>query len=179
MLRVFASRQIRNRATLGGNLVTASPDRRQRAGAAHARRGASCWPRRAGERTVPLADFFTGYRKTVLRPGEIIREIVLPRGGPGAADAAGGFSEGVQAARARHQHRGRRVLRGLDAAGVVRRARLAYGGVAVMPCARAGRGGARGKKLSEAAATVAGPLRASSSRSTTCAAARSTGAGWS
>ena len=35
MLSVFAARQIRNRATSGGNLATASPDRRQRPGPAH------------------------------------------------------------------------------------------------------------------------------------------------
>jgi len=31
------------------------------------------------ERTVALTDFFYGYRQTVLRPDEVMREIVLPR----------------------------------------------------------------------------------------------------
>ena len=29
-----------------------------------------------GERTVPLADFFTAYRQTVLKPDEVMREIM-------------------------------------------------------------------------------------------------------
>ncbi|HEY4177920.1 MAG TPA: xanthine dehydrogenase molybdopterin binding subunit [Kofleriaceae bacterium] len=78
MLLVFASRPIRNRASLAGNLVTASPigdmapvllslDAEVR----------MIGPR--GERTVPLADFFTAYRKTVLGRDEVVLEIVIPR----------------------------------------------------------------------------------------------------
>ena len=33
----------------------------------------------AGERTVRLADYFTGYRQTVRQPGELIKSIVIPR----------------------------------------------------------------------------------------------------
>ena len=32
-----------------------------------------------GERTVPLADYFTGYRQTVRRPDELIKAIRIPR----------------------------------------------------------------------------------------------------
>ncbi|HEY8993739.1 MAG TPA: FAD binding domain-containing protein, partial [Lacunisphaera sp.] len=81
MLRVFAARQIRNRATLGGNLVTASPIG-DSAPILLTLDASVVLATARGERTVPLADFFTGYRKTVLQPGEIMREIVLPRGGP-------------------------------------------------------------------------------------------------
>ena len=31
-----------------------------------------------GERTVPLADYFTGYRESVRQPGELITEVVVP-----------------------------------------------------------------------------------------------------
>jgi xanthine dehydrogenase small subunit len=74
----FASRLIRNGATLGGNLGTASPI-------------GDCTPALLaleaelvlasvdGERTVPLADYFTGYRQTVLRPDELIKAIRIPR----------------------------------------------------------------------------------------------------
>ena len=31
-----------------------------------------------GEREVPLADYFTGYRQTVKRPGELIRAVRIP-----------------------------------------------------------------------------------------------------
>ena len=39
----------------------------------------------AGERTVPLADYFTGYRETVRRPGELIRAVRLPGRQPAIA----------------------------------------------------------------------------------------------
>ena len=32
-----------------------------------------------GLRTLPLADFISGYRRTVLRPGEIVSAVVVPR----------------------------------------------------------------------------------------------------
>ena len=62
-------------------------DRRLGARAPHARRGARPGASGGGERRVPLADFFTAYRKTLLAPGEIILEVVLPR-----FSGAGGLS---------------------------------------------------------------------------------------
>ncbi|WP_394650117.1 xanthine dehydrogenase small subunit [uncultured Deinococcus sp.] len=73
----FASRLIRNSATLGGNLGTASPigDSPPVLLALNASlRLAS----RGGEREVPLAEYFTGYRQTVRRPGELIRSVKIP-----------------------------------------------------------------------------------------------------
>jgi len=132
MLRVFAARQIRNRATLGGNLVTASPIG-DSAPVLLTLDASVVLTTAKGERTVPLAEFFTGYRRTVLKPGEIMREIVLPRGGPGP-----GLTRRVDFLKVSK----RRELDisivaaafrvDLDAAGIVRRARLAYGGVAAM-----------------------------------------------
>ncbi len=56
-------------------------DRRRPAGAARPRgvRRARLdrWPG-VVERTVPLADYFTGYRESVRRPGELITEVVVP-----------------------------------------------------------------------------------------------------
>ena len=73
----FASRLIRNGATLGGNLGTASPigDTPPVLLALDARLVLTS---RDGDRSVALADFFTGYRETVLRPGELITSIVVP-----------------------------------------------------------------------------------------------------
>ncbi len=77
MLRWFASRPIRNRATLGGNLVTASPI--GDAAPVLLALGASVVIASAvGRRVVPLKDFFTGYRKTVLGPGDILLAIKIP-----------------------------------------------------------------------------------------------------
>jgi xanthine dehydrogenase small subunit len=73
----FASRLIRNGATLGGNLGTGSP-----IGDAPpvllALDAGVVLASGAGERTVPLAEYFTGYRESVRRPGELITEIVVP-----------------------------------------------------------------------------------------------------
>jgi len=75
LLPQFASRLIRNRATLGGNLGTASPI--GDAATALLALGASIVLASAddGEREVDLADYFTGYRTTVRRPDELIRAI--------------------------------------------------------------------------------------------------------
>jgi xanthine dehydrogenase small subunit len=73
----FASRLIRNGATLGGNLATASPigDAAPALLALHA----SVWlASREGRREVPLEEYFTGYRRSVRRPGELIESVLVP-----------------------------------------------------------------------------------------------------
>ena len=82
MFRLFASRQIRHRASLGGNLVTASPIG-DSAPVLLALDATVTLASLSGERVVSLAEFFTGYRKTVLAAGEILVTISLPRNLPG------------------------------------------------------------------------------------------------
>jgi len=74
---VESSVQIRNVATLGGNIANASPA--ADAPLALIALGTSLvLARSGGQREVLLEDFFVGPGKTVLQPGEIIREIRVP-----------------------------------------------------------------------------------------------------
>ncbi len=77
MFAQFASRLIRNGATLGGNLGTASPIG-DSPPALLALDASLILASRTGEREVPLAEYFTGYRQTVKRPDELIRTIRIP-----------------------------------------------------------------------------------------------------
>ncbi|MFD4422986.1 xanthine dehydrogenase small subunit [Agromyces sp. NPDC058484] len=73
----FASPLIRNRATIGGNLGTASPigDTSPALLALEAR---VVLVSPDGEREIDLADYFTGYRETTRRPDELIRAVRIP-----------------------------------------------------------------------------------------------------
>ncbi|MFC8507271.1 xanthine dehydrogenase small subunit [Streptomyces sp. NPDC057411] len=73
----FASRLIRNGATLGGNLGTGSPIG-DSPPALLALDASVVLADADGEREVPLADYFTGYRQSVRRPGELIRAVRIP-----------------------------------------------------------------------------------------------------
>jgi CO/xanthine dehydrogenase FAD-binding subunit len=69
--------QIQNRGTVGGNIANASP-----AGdtlPVFAAVDATVVARSAaGERRIPFAEFYTGYRATVLRPDELIAAVEVP-----------------------------------------------------------------------------------------------------
>ncbi|EOD25420.1 hypothetical protein EMIHUDRAFT_469173 [Emiliania huxleyi CCMP1516] len=82
MLRWFASTQIRNVASLGGNIATASPisDMIPTLLACGASLTAASEAR--GERTVPLAGFVTGYRRVALEPDEVIVSFFVPHCAP-------------------------------------------------------------------------------------------------
>jgi xanthine dehydrogenase small subunit len=77
MFPQFASRLIRNGATLGGNLGTASPIG-DTPPALLALDASLVLASTAGEREVALAGYFTGYRQSVRRPGELIKTIRIP-----------------------------------------------------------------------------------------------------
>jgi len=125
---LFASPLIRNRATLGGNLATASPV----GDSAPLLLALDAELRVAGRecvRRIPLRDFFTGYRRTALRPGELIASVWIPKPLPArlvfykVAKRAMDDISTVAAAFA--------LDTGAD--GRITRARAAYGGVAATP----------------------------------------------
>ncbi len=127
-LDLFASPPIRNRATLGGNLTTASPIG-DSAPLLLALDASVHIVGPAGPRVQPLASFFTGYRKTALGRSEILRSIEIPKPLPAfvrfykVAKRRLDDISTVAAAMALDRDRGGRV----------RRARFAFGGVAATP----------------------------------------------
>ncbi len=70
--------QTRNLGTLGGNLVTCVPSM-DSGPALLALEALVTVAGPGGRRSMPLADFFTGPRKTVLQPGELLVEILIPK----------------------------------------------------------------------------------------------------
>jgi xanthine dehydrogenase small subunit len=127
-LHLFASPLLRNRATLGGNLATASPI----GDGAPLLLALGAQVRIAspdGERSVPLENFFHGYRTTALARSEIIRSVVIPKPFPS-------YVQFYKAAKRRMDDIST-VAAGfaidIDAGGSVSRVSLAYGGVAATP----------------------------------------------
>jgi len=82
-LEVVASTQVRNRATVGGNLVNASPIA-DLAVILLALGAVLTLEEDGARRSLPLASFFLGYKRLDLAPGGLLRTVSLPL--PGAAD---------------------------------------------------------------------------------------------
>ncbi|MER3433472.1 MAG: xanthine dehydrogenase small subunit [Leptolyngbya sp. ERB_1_1] len=78
MLHWFAARQVRNRATIGGNIGTASPigDLPPVLLSLDAELTIA---NLTETRTLPLIEFFKGYRQTDLKAGEIIVSVTIPK----------------------------------------------------------------------------------------------------
>jgi xanthine dehydrogenase small subunit len=127
-LTLFASPLIRNRATLGGNLATASPigDTAPLLLALDAEvKIASA----SGIRTAPLDSFFTAYRRTVLQAGDVLVSVRIPKPLPTAVrfyKASKRRLDDISTVAACFSLR-------LDGTGRVDAARIAYGGVAAVP----------------------------------------------
>ena len=123
----FASRLIRNTATIGGNLATASPIG-DFPPALLALDAEVVLASSAGDRVVPVADYFTGYRETVRRPDELIRSLRIP------LPLAGVTAFHKLAKRRYDDISSVAVGFAIDVAdGLVRRARVGLGGVAATP----------------------------------------------
>ncbi|MGD6147257.1 FAD binding domain-containing protein, partial [Xanthomonas citri pv. citri] len=83
----------------------------------------------AGERTVPLSEFFTGYRTNVLEAGELVKSVTVPVREPNCVEAV--YKVGKRGADDISTVAAAYRL-GLEQ-GVITSARLAYGGVAATP----------------------------------------------
>ncbi len=128
MVRRLGSTQIRNSGTLGGNIANGSPIGDSMPvlialGATLKLQSSN------GIRSMPLEEFFIGYRKTALRPGEFVASVTVKKPGPqshvGIYKLSKRFDQDISAVLAAFH-----VV--LDA-GTVKSARLAYGGMAGIP----------------------------------------------
>ncbi|OAT26342.1 xanthine dehydrogenase subunit A [Buttiauxella ferragutiae ATCC 51602] len=132
MLDRFASPQIRNHATLAGNLANASPigDGAPMLLALGAQLELRCGNEL---RTLPLDEFFLSYRKTALQPGEFITAVIIERAAVSPTFAAWKISK-------RMDDDISTVFGAFNlhfSAGKVQSARLAFGGMAAVPaCAK-------------------------------------------
>jgi xanthine dehydrogenase small subunit len=82
LLRRYASEQVRNAATIGGNIANGSPI--GDGPPALIALGATLHLRRGDEmRSLPLEDFFLDYRKQDRRPGEFVAGVSFPEHAPG------------------------------------------------------------------------------------------------
>jgi xanthine dehydrogenase small subunit len=127
-LLLFASPPIRNRATLGGSLATASPIG-DSAPLLMALDAVVHVAGARGRRTVPAASFFTGYRRTALEAGELLTAIGIPK--PFASSirfykAAKRRVDDISTVAAG-------ISMDLDSVSRVTRAVFAFGGVAAVP----------------------------------------------
>ena len=127
-LTLFASPPIRNRATLGGNLATASPIG-DAAPLLLALDAAVEIAGAGGRRTIDVAEFFTGYRRTVLQPGEIVTAIEIPKPYPSVVR----FYKIAKRAMDDISTVAAGMALDMDGAGRVRRARFGFGGMAATP----------------------------------------------
>ncbi|WP_424942215.1 xanthine dehydrogenase small subunit [Aliiroseovarius crassostreae] len=126
MLRRFASTQVRNTATLGGNIANGSPI--GDAPPPLIALGATLTLNKGGtRRTLPLEDFFIAYGKQDRAPGEFVEAITLPRSAEGLRvyKLSKRFDQDISA-----------VLGAFNLSvegGQITAARIAFGGMAATP----------------------------------------------
>jgi len=152
MIRRIGSRQIRNLGTIGGNIGNASPIG-DTPPCLIALDAMLTLISADGEREIAIEDFFLDYRKTDLRPGEVIRSIRIPKLTTAQEfrtyKVSKRFDQDISAVIGAY----RLTLDG----GTVAEARIAYGGMAATPKrATAMEAALTGAVWSEAAAQIAG-----------------------
>ena len=75
---VIGSHQVRNLATIGGNVCNAAPSA-DVSPALVALDTVVVIAGKDGQRLLPITDFFQGVRRTALQPGEVVVEFVVPK----------------------------------------------------------------------------------------------------
>ncbi len=151
LLRRFASLQVRNAATLGGNIANGSPI--GDGPPALIALGARLHLRRGDDmRELALEDFFLDYRKQDRRPGEFVAAVTLPAQAPGLRcyKLSKRFDQDISAVCG--------CFNVTVEDGQVRSARIAFGGMAGIPKrARAVEAALIGRRWTEATARAALP----------------------
>lgn len=159
--RLFASPLVRNRATVAGNLVDASPAA-DTAPPLLALNAEVQLMSQAATRWVKLEDFITGVRKTLLQPGELMVAIRWPV--PSARSAGAYTKVGLRKADA-ISVLSAAVMVELDDAGLCKQTSIALGAVAPKPFrARAAEALLIGKVLDPVLIAEAARLAAESTR---------------
>jgi xanthine dehydrogenase small subunit len=152
MLHWFAAKQVRNRATIGGNIGTASPigdllpvllSLDAEVLLKNAQR----------ERWVAIAEYFLSYRKTVLAADELITAVRIPRPNSTIERVSESYKVGKRGSDDISIVAASFVL-DVDANQCITHARLAYGGVAGIPArAKAAEDLLVGRNLTDAEST--------------------------
>ncbi|QJE71748.1 xanthine dehydrogenase small subunit [Aerophototrophica crusticola] len=128
LVRRIGGQQVRNMGTIGGNVANGSPIGDTPPALIAAGAGLELRLGR-GVRVIPLERFFLDYRKQDRWPGEVVTAILLPKPAPGslfrAYKVSKRFDQDISAVCGAFSIQ-------LDG-GVVRAARLAYGGMAGVP----------------------------------------------
>lgn len=122
----IGSPQLRNRATVVGNIVTASPAN-DTISALVALNASVLMESVQGKREIPISEFFAGFRQTVLAQSELVRSIRIPRWNPHTVGTW--FKVGNRNAQAISVVHAGIVLEFDDATSLITRADVAIGSV--------------------------------------------------